>query len=64
MVEDVAVFLDMELITFLYRCYHLRGFAYQHARFGPGHKSIGVTVRSRTGSAALCSTRRRPGTTI
>jgi transposase len=60
MVEDVAVFLAMELITLLNRCYHFRGFVYQQARFGPGHKSIEVTVRSRTGSAALCSTCRRP----
>ena len=32
----------IELITILNRCHHHRGFVYQHARFGPGSKSIEV----------------------
>jgi transposase len=60
MVEDVAVFLAMELITLLNRCYPFKGFVYHHARFGSDHKSIEVTLRPRTGSAARCSNCRRP----
>jgi transposase len=59
-VEDVVVFLAMELITLLKRCYHSRGFVYHHAHFGPSHRSIEVTLRPRTGSAGLCSICRRP----
>jgi transposase len=45
----------MELITILNHCYRHRGFVYQHARFGPGKKSIEVDVRPRQGAAAVCS---------
>jgi transposase len=45
----------MELITILNRCHRFRGFIYQHACFGPDHKSIEIAVRPRKGSAAVCS---------
>ena len=45
----------MELLTILNHCYRQQGFIYQHARFGPGKKSIEVAVRPREGSAAVCS---------
>jgi transposase len=45
----------MELLTILNHCHRHRGFVYQHARFGPGKKSIEVDVRPREGSAAACS---------
>ena len=45
----------MELITILNHCHRHRGFVYQHARFGPGKKSIKVDIRPREGSAAICS---------
>jgi hypothetical protein len=45
----------MELITILNRCHHHQGFVYQQARFGSDKKSIEVDVRSREGSAAICS---------
>ena len=45
----------MELLTILNHCHRHRGFVYQHARFGPDHKSIEVAVRPREGSAAVCS---------
>jgi transposase len=50
----------MELITILNHCHHHRGFVYQHARFGPGNKSIEVDVGPREGSAAVCSGCHRP----
>ena len=45
----------MELITILNRCYHFRGFVYEHARFSADKRSIEVIVRPRKGSAAVCS---------
>ncbi len=48
-------FCTMELITILNRCHHFRGFVYQHACFGPDHKSIEIAVRPRKGSTAVCS---------
>ena len=45
----------MELITILNRCHRFRGFVYQHAHFSTDKKSIEVAVRSRKGSAAVCS---------
>ena len=50
----------MELITILNHCHHHRGFVCQHARFGPGKKSIKVDVRPRQGSAVVCSGCRTP----
>jgi hypothetical protein len=35
----------MELLTILNHCHRQRGFVYQHARFGPGKKSIEVDIR-------------------
>jgi transposase len=56
-VDGVAIvfFLAMELVTILNRCHHFPGFVYQSPRFSPDHKSIEVSVRPRTGSAAVCS---------
>jgi len=51
----LEIICAMELITILNYCHHHRGFVYQHARFGPDKKSIEVEVRSRAGSAAVCS---------
>src|SRR5229473_7928944 len=51
----VVAFRAMELITILNRCHRFRGFVYQHASFSPDKKSIEVSVRPRTGSAAICS---------
>jgi hypothetical protein len=45
----------MELLTILNHCHRHRGFVYQHARFGPGKKSIEVDIRPREGSAAVGS---------
>jgi hypothetical protein len=39
----------------LNRCHHFRGFVYQHACFGPDHKSIEIAVRPRKGPVAVCS---------
>jgi transposase len=50
-----AIIRAMELITILNHCHRHRGFVYQHARFGPGKKSIKVDIRPREGSAAICS---------
>jgi transposase len=50
----------MDLTTILNRCYHFRGFVYQHACFTPDHKSIEVAVRPRQGSAAVCSGCQKP----
>jgi transposase len=50
----------MDLLTILNHCHHHRGFVYQQARFGPDKKSIEVSVRSRHGTAALCSGCRQP----
>jgi len=50
----------MELITILNHCHHHRGFVYQHARFGPGKKTIQVDVRPRQGAAAVCSGCHKP----
>ena len=55
MVEVLAAFFAMELITILNRCHRFRGFVYQHARFGSDNKSIEVAVRPREGSVAICS---------
>src|SRR5690242_10324957 len=55
-----ARFLAMELITILNRCHHFRGFVYHRATFSPDHKSIEVSVRSRKGSAAVCSRCHQP----
>lgn len=51
----VVSYRAMELITILNRCHHFRGFVYQHARFSQDNKGIEVSVRSRKGSAAVCS---------
>ena len=48
-------FRAMGLITILNRRHHFRGFVYQHAHFSADKKSIGVAVRPRKGSAAVCS---------
>ncbi len=48
-------FRTMELITILNRCHRFPGFLYQHARFSPDKKGIGLSVRPRKGSAAICS---------
>jgi transposase len=45
----------MELISVLNRCYRFKRFVYHHARFSPDTNSIEVSVRPRTGSAAICS---------
>jgi hypothetical protein len=50
----------MELITILNHCHRHRRFVYQHDRFGPGKKTIEVTVRPREGSAAVCSGCHKP----
>lgn len=50
-----AIIRAMELLTILNRCYHHRGFVYRRARFSSDHKNIEVDVRSRAGSAAVCS---------
>jgi len=44
----------MELITILNRCHRFRGFVYPHAPFSADKKSIGVSVRPRKGSVAVC----------
>ena len=50
-----AIIRAMELITILNHCYPHRGFVYDHARFSPDKKSMGVTVRPRKGAKAVCS---------
>ena len=45
----------MELTTILNRCHHFRGLVYEHARFSTDKRSIEVVVRTRRGSAAVCS---------
>jgi transposase len=55
-----AAFCAMELITILNRCDHFRGFVYQQARFSSDHKSVGIAVRPRKGSAAICSRCHQP----
>jgi len=62
MVEVLAVVpvRAMELTTILNHCYHFPRFVYQHARFGPGKKTIEVAVRPRDGSAAICSGCQKP----
>src|SRR3954452_25452012 len=45
----------MELITILNSCHRFRGFVYQHAHFSADKKSIEVALRTRKGSAAVCS---------
>ena len=45
----------LQLITILNRCHHFRGFVYQNACFSSDQKSIEIAVRSRKGSAAVCS---------
>jgi len=50
----------MELITILNRCHRFRGFVYHRATFSPDHKSIEISVRPRTGSAAICSRCHQP----
>jgi len=45
----------MELTTILNRCRHFRGLVYEHARFSTDKRSIEVVVRTRRGSAAVCS---------
>jgi transposase len=55
LVVFAAAFLAMELTTILNRCHRIPGFVYQQARFSSDHKSIEVPVRSRKGSAAICS---------
>jgi transposase len=54
--------LMLQLITILNRCHRFPGFVYQQARFSSDHKSIEIVVRPRTGSAAVCSRCRQPGT--
>jgi hypothetical protein len=51
-----ADLLAMDLITILNRCYHFRGFVYQHA----DHKSIEILVRPRQGLAAVCARGHQP----
>jgi transposase len=50
----------LQLITILNRCHHFPGFVYQPARFSANHKSIEIAVRSRKGSAAICSRYHQP----
>jgi transposase len=50
----------MDLTTILNRCHPLPGFVYQGARFAPTGATIEVSVRSRTGSAAICSGCQKP----
>jgi transposase len=50
----------LQLITILNRCHRFRGFLYHRATFSPDHKSIEVSVRSRQGSAAICSRCHQP----
>jgi len=50
----------MELLTILNRCHRFRGFVYDRARFSSDRKSIEVSVRSRKGSAAICSRCHQP----
>jgi hypothetical protein len=45
----------MELITILNTCHRIRGFVYQHARFGTDKKSIELAVQTRKVSATVCS---------
>jgi len=60
--EGVAVvfFFAMELVTILNRCHHFSGFVYHSSRFSPDHQSIEVSIRPRTGSAAVCSGCQQP----
>jgi transposase len=55
-----ARFCAMELITILDRCHRFLEFVYHRARFSPDHKSIGVSVRPRKSSAAICSRCHQP----
>jgi len=50
----------LQLITILNRCHRFPGFVYQRARFSSDHKSIEIDVRSRKGSAAICSRCHQP----
>jgi transposase len=50
----------LQLITILNRCQRFPGFVYQRARFSSDHKSIEIDVRSRKGSAAICSRCHQP----
>ena len=50
----------MELLTILNHCHRHRGFVYQHARFGPGKKTVEVDLRPRRGTAAVCSGCHKP----
>ena len=61
-VDGVAVvfFFAMALVTILNHCHHFPGFVYQSARFSSDHTRIEVSVRPRTGSAAVCSGCQQP----
>src|SRR5271169_4969903 len=50
----------MELLTILNHCHRHRGFVYEHARFGPGKKTLEVDLRPRQGAAAVCSGCHKP----
>ena len=52
----------MELTTILNHCYPQAGFVYEKARFRRDRKAIGVPVRPRRGSQAICSGCERPAT--
>src|SRR5580658_6495764 len=51
----------LQLITILNRCHRFPGFVYWQARFSSDHKSIGIAVRPRKGSKAVCSQCHKPG---
>ena len=52
----IGTLFAMQLITILDRCHRFRGFVYEGARFARTHRTtIEVRVRSRAGSAAVCS---------